>query len=177
MARLSTLRPLFSMNSQTITIFVGLLLRSFLIPRQSLAGDAIAVGYNERGVWTSVTYNRSSTPKGGPHYHMAVQARVFAMRDLRVRANPGDLAYTKIIGESDQTGYVTVAGGTKGATNTHVTAIGRGKSQAEADEMAFAKLKRAAVTADEKILYQYFSYGEEAAPPQHAARIPHKTNA
>ena len=41
---------------------------------QVLAGDAVAIGYKYDGVWTAVTYNRSSTPKGGPHYHNAVQA-------------------------------------------------------------------------------------------------------
>src|ERR1700760_197553 len=114
------------MNSSTITIFVGILVSCSLISHQSLAGDAVAVGYNDRGAWTSVTYNRSSTPKGGPHYHSAVEAGGFAMRDLRVRANPGDLAYSKVVGGSDRTGYVTIAGGLKEATNMHVTVIGRG---------------------------------------------------
>jgi len=47
---------------------------------QVLAGDAVAIGYKYDGVWTAVTYNRSSTPKGGPHYHDAVQACTFAVR-------------------------------------------------------------------------------------------------
>ena len=35
---------------------------------QVLAGDAVAIGYKYDGVWTAVTYNRSSTPKGGPQF-------------------------------------------------------------------------------------------------------------
>ena len=68
-----------------------------LASHQVLAGDAVALGYNYEGVWTAVTYNRSSTPKGGAHYREAAQACVFALRDLRVRASE-DLAWTKIIG-------------------------------------------------------------------------------
>src|ERR1700739_125438 len=78
-----------------------------LTPLHLSAGDAIAIGYNYDGVWTAVTYNRSSTPKGGQHYHDATQACIFARRDLYVRASE-DLAWTKIIGESNRTGYVTV---------------------------------------------------------------------
>src|ERR1700730_8682333 len=81
-----------------------------LVARHVSAGDAIAIAYNQDGVWTAVTYNRSSTPKGGLHYRDAAEARTFALRDLRARANE-DLASTKIIGESDLTGYVTVARG------------------------------------------------------------------
>ena len=129
-----------------------------LIAHQVSAGDAIVMAYNHDGVWTAVTYNRSSTPKGGPHYRMAAEACAAALRDLRVRAND-DLASTKIIGESDRTGYVTVARGKAEKANKDVTAIGRGKSQAEADAKALEKLKRAEVTTDETIVYRYFSYG------------------
>ena len=78
--------------------------------RQVLAGDAVAIGYKYDGVWTAVTYNRSSTPKGGPHYHDAVQACTFAVRDLHVRASDY-LVRTEIVGQSDRTGYVAVAQG------------------------------------------------------------------
>ncbi len=129
-----------------------------LIAHQVSAGDAIAMAYNQDGAWTAVTYNRSSTPKGGPHYRVAAEACAFALRDLRARANE-DLAGTKIIGESDRTGYVTVARGRAEKTNKDVTAIGRGKSQAEADAKALEMLTRFDVTTDETIVYRYFSYG------------------
>jgi hypothetical protein len=131
-----------------------------LIAHQVSAGDAIAMAYNQDGVWTAVTYNRSSTPKGGPHYRMAAEACAFALRDLRARANE-DLASTKIIGESDRTGYVTVARGKAENANKDVTAIGRGKSQAEADAKALEMLTRFDVTTDEQIIYRYFSYGAD----------------
>src|ERR1043165_9761538 len=84
----------------------------FLMVCQALAGDAVAIGYNYQGVWTAVTYYRSSTPKGGPRYHNAAQACAGARRDLYTRANDG-LAWTTIIGRSDRTGYVAIARGRK----------------------------------------------------------------
>ena len=93
-----------------------------------LAGDAIAIGYNTDGAWTAVTYNRSSTPKGGPHYRAATEACTFALRDLRVRASDY-LARTAIVGESDRTGYVAVAQGKATVPNKDVTAVGRGRRQ------------------------------------------------
>ena len=139
-------------------IIVGALL--CLIARQTSAGDAIAIGYNCDGVWTAVTYNRSSTPKGGLHYRESAQACIFAVRDLRVRASD-DLARTAIVGKSDRTGYVAVARGKATNANKDVTAIGRGISQAEADEKALEMLSRFDVTADEQIVYRYFSYGAD----------------
>jgi hypothetical protein len=133
-----------------------------LVAYQVSAGDAIAIGYNCYGVWTAVTYNRSSTPKGGPHYHDAAQACIFARRDLYVRASE-DLAWTKIIGGSDRTGYVTVARGRATRANKDVTTIGRGKSQTEADENALKKLNDTEATTNEKIVYRYFSYGADTA--------------
>jgi hypothetical protein len=146
-----------------------------LIAQQASAGDAIAIGYNNDGVWTAVTYNRSSTPKGGPHYRKADQACTFAMRDLRVRAND-DLVRTKIIGQSDLTGYVAIARGRAIKTNKDVTAIGRGKSQTEADENALEKLNAVEAAANEEIFYRYFSYGSDSAArhqrsTRHAKRI------
>jgi hypothetical protein len=131
-----------------------------LIAGQVSAGDAIAIGYNYDGVWTAVTYNRSSTPKSGPHYREAAQACTFALRDLRVRASD-DLARTKIIGQSDRTGYVTVARG-RAKVNKDVTAIGRGKSQTEADQKALEKLHAADAATNEQIVYRYFSYGADS---------------
>jgi hypothetical protein len=126
-----------------------------------LAGDAVVIGYNYEGVWTAVTYNRSSSPKGGPHYHDAVQACTFALRDLRVRASD-DLVRTEIIGKSDRTGYVAVAQGKAIERKKDVTAVGRGTSQAEADKKALALLNANGVTENEQIVYRYFSYGTDS---------------
>jgi hypothetical protein len=151
--------------------------RKFILPwlfcivgSRLLAGDAIAIGYNCDGVWTAVTYNRSSTPKGGAHYRDAAEACIFACRDLHIRAGE-DLAWTKIIGKSDRTGYVTVARGTATKINKDVTAIGRGKSQKEADEKALKKLGDRQATTNEKVVYRYFSYGSDSAVRQSAKRL------
>jgi len=133
------------------------------------AGDAIAIGYKYDGVWTAVTYNRSSTPKGGPHYHDAVQACTFAMRDLHVRASDY-LVRTEIVGQSDRTGYVAVAQGKAIAKNKDVTAVGRGTRQAEADDKALALLNANGVTADAQIVYRYFSYGADSGAHQTTSR-------
>lgn len=133
----------------------------YVIARPTFAGDAVAIGYNYEGVWTAVTYNRSSTPKGGPHYHEATQACIFAVRDLRARASD-DLVRTEIVGQSDRTGYVAVARGKATARNTDVTAVGRGKSQSEADAKALQKLSDREATTDEAIVYRYFSYGADS---------------
>ncbi len=140
-----------------------------LVGYQVSAGDAIAIGYNCYGVWTAVTYNRSSTPKGGPHYHDATQARIFARRDLYVRASE-DLAWTKIIGESNRTGYVAVARGRATKVNKDITTIGRGKSQMEADGNALKKLDDTEGTTNEKIVYRYFSYGADSTGRQRSRR-------
>jgi hypothetical protein len=129
-----------------------------LIGRQASAGDAIAMGYDYDGVWTAVTYFRSSTPKDGHHYWNAAQACIFAVRDLSIRT-PENLVRTKIIGQSDRTGYVTVAHGAVADANQGVTAVGRGKSQNEADENALKQLNERKATTDERVVYRYFSYG------------------
>jgi hypothetical protein len=146
-----------------------------LVAHQTSAGDAIAIGYNYDGVWTAVTYNRSSTPKGGVHYRESAQACIFAVRDLRFRASD-DLVKTAIVGKSDRTGYVAVARGKAKKENKDVTAVGRGISQAEADQKALALLNGAGVNAAEQIVYRYFSYGADSAAhqpagPHHAHRI------
>ena len=141
-----------------------------LVAHPVVAGDAIAIGYNYDGVWTAVTYNRSSTPKGGPHYREAAQACIFAQRDLRVRASEG-LARTKIIGRSDSTGYVAVVRGRAETRNTDVTAVGRGKSQAAADENGLQKLNASDAKSNQEIVYRYFSYGADSGTgsPNHKA--------
>jgi len=94
-------------------------------------------------------------PKGSLHYHDATQACAFAVRDLHVRASE-DLVRTEIVGRSDRTGYVAVGRGTTVARNTAVTAIGRGKSEEEADRNALQKLTDREATSEEVIVYRYF---------------------
>jgi hypothetical protein len=141
---------------------------SCVITCPTFAGDAVAIGYNYDGVWTAVTYNRSSTPKGGAHYHDAEQARIFAARDLWHRATD-DLVRTEIIGESDRTGYVAVAQGKAITRNKDVTAVGRGKSQNEADSNALKLLTAREATTEAAIVYRYFSYGADSVS-RHAKR-------
>jgi hypothetical protein len=132
-----------------------------LIAVTASAGDAIAIGYNYDGAWTAVTYNRSSTPKGGPNYHDATKACQFAVRDLWARASEY-LARTEIVGQSDRTGYVAVAQGKAIERNKDVTAVGRGKSQNEADANALNLLTGREATTEPSIVYRYFSYGSDS---------------
>ena len=134
---------------------------SCVIAHPTFAGDAIAIGYNYDGAWTAVTYNRSSTPMGGEHYHNANQACEFAVRDLWARATE-NLARTEIVGQSDHTGYVAVAQGKAIERNKDVTAVGRGKSRAEADNNALKLLTGREATTDAAIVYRYFSYGSDS---------------
>jgi hypothetical protein len=131
-----------------------------LVVHPVMAGDAVVIGYNCYGIWTAVTYNRSSTPKGGAHYRNAAQARAAALRDLRTRGGE-DLAIAHVINDSDNTAYVTVARG-RTALGRDVTAVGHRKSQAEADKRAFAELNEAGATTNQKIVYRYFSYGADS---------------
>jgi hypothetical protein len=131
------------------------------VVQQVTAGDAVVLGFNYAGVWTAVTYNRSSTPKGGPHYRNAGTACAAASRDLHVRASE-DLARTKVISCSDLTGYVAVARG-RTKRETDVTAGGHGKSQGEADQKALARLNEAGAGMNQTIVYRFFSYGVDSA--------------
>lgn len=133
---------------------------SFLIGSDAFAGDAVALGYNSKGIWTAVTYYRSSTPKGGADYKTAAEARQAALRDLRARAGE-NLAKASILTDSDLTGYVAVARG-KTEPGKDINVVGYGKSQAEADKKALAALNEAHVTAEQKIVYRYFSYGADS---------------
>ena len=144
-------------------IITGFVLSLFVA--SAPAGDAVAMGYRADGVWTAVTYIRSPAPPGRALYHDAADAAVRAERDLHLRAKAG-LARTKIIDQSDSTGYVTVMRGGVPDANKGVTAVGRGESQKKADQDALNKLSASAATAHEKVLYRYFSYGSDAA--QHA---------
>jgi len=133
----------------------------FVVGRLTFAGDAVAIGRNYDGSWTAVTYNRSSTPKGGEHYHNAAKACEFATRDLWARASEY-LVRTEIVGQSDRTGYVAVAQGKALERNKDVTAVGRGKSQNEADTNALKLLNTREATTEPAIVYRYFSYGSES---------------
>ncbi len=101
--------------------------------RPLFAGDAIAIGYNSDGAW----------------------------RDLWVRASDY-LWKAEILGQSDKTGYVAVARGRALTRNKDVTAVGRGKSQDEADQNALKKLNDREATTEATIVYQYFSYGSDS---------------
>src|ERR1700730_6667238 len=142
---------------------------SCVVAGPTLAGDAVVIGYNYDGVWSSITYNRSSTPKGGLHYHDSVQASAFAARDLWSRATD-NLARTEIVGQSDHTGFVAVAQGKAIERNKDVTAVGRGKSQSEADNNALKLLNAREATTEPAIVYRYFSYGSESGGRLRAKR-------
>jgi len=144
-------------------------LGSFLlcaVASTAFAGDAVAIGYNYDGVWTAVTYNRSSTPKGGANFHDSTKACAFAVRDLWGRATEY-LARTEIIGQSDRTGYVAIAQGKAIERNKDVTAVGRGKSQSEADANALKLLNARDATVEAAIVYRYFSYGSDSTGRSH----------
>ncbi len=132
-----------------------------LAPSSTLvAGDAVAIGYNKDGVWTSVTYYSSGAPKGGRDYKTEAEAREEALRDLRRRGDHQN-AREEILSSSDSTGFVAVARAAN-VPGKDVNVVGRGKSQAEADENAMAELKKAGAEKNQKIVYRYFSHGADA---------------
>jgi hypothetical protein len=137
------------------------------------AGDAVAIGYGSDGAWTAVTYNRSSTPKGGEHYHDSAKARDFAVRDLWARASEY-MVRTEIIGQSDHTGYVAIAQGKAIERNKDVTAVGRGKSQSAADANALKLLSARDATTEAAVVYRYFSYGADSGIGSRAKRSTRK---
>ncbi len=141
---------------------IALLLGSVLLAPSStlVAGDAVAIGYNADGVWTSVTYYSSGKPKGGKDYKTEAEAREEAIRDLHRRGDH-QTARTEILSSSDATGFVAIGRGAD-AFGKDVNVVGRGKSQAEADENAMAELKRAGAEKNQKIVYRYFSHGADA---------------
>jgi hypothetical protein len=124
---------------------------------RAFAGDAVAIGYNSDGVWTSVTYYSSSQPKGSKDYKTEAEARDEALRDLKKRGDQ-TTTRTEILSSSDSTCFVAVGRGHgKSARDTNV--VGRGKSQDEADENAMAELKKSGATKNQRIVYRYFSNG------------------
>jgi hypothetical protein len=138
-----------------ITFLVSVL---FLATNSQLfSGDAVAIGYNSDGVWTSVTYYSSSQAKGSKDYKTETEARDEALRDLKKRGDQ-TTTRTEILSSSDSTGFVAVARG-HGQSPRDTNVVGRGKSQAEADESAMAELKKSGATKNQRIVYRYFSYG------------------
>jgi hypothetical protein len=127
------------------------------------AGDAVAIGYNKEGVWTSVTYYSSSTPKGGKDYKTEAEAREEALRDLRKRGG-NETARVEILASSDTTGFVAIARG-KDKSGKDANVVGRGKSQADADKNALEQLQAAGANKHERIVYRYFSSGSDSTKP------------
>jgi hypothetical protein len=126
----------------------------------AFAGDAVAIGYNADGVWTSVTYYSSGAPKGGSNYKTEAEAREEAMRDLR-RRDLVKATRVEILSSSDSTGYVAVARGTdKSRKDQNV--VGRGETQPEADGNAMTELNQRGATKNQKIVYRYFSHGADS---------------
>ena len=126
------------------------------------AGDAAAIGYNDKGIWTAVIYYCSGTPKGGSDYKDAAGAREAALKDLKKRAGEQQ-ATSKIIASSDKTGYFAVASArastAKDAKDIFVVGYGQSKEAAERD--AFAQLARQNAAEKKKVHYRYFSHGED----------------
>lgn len=126
------------------------------------AGDAVAVGYNADGVWSAVTYYCSSSPVGGKDYKDSGQARKAALRDIRRRGS--DVAKGEVIASSDRTGNFAVGRG-KPSSGPEIIVVGYGASQREADKAAIEKLTEAGATANQTVMYRYFSYGSDSTKP------------
>ena len=125
-----------------------------------LAGDAVAIGYNADGVWTSVTYYASGKPKGGKDYKTEAEAREAATWDLQKR-DVVKGARIEILSSSDATGFVAVARGAD-ETGKDSNVVGRGTTQKEADGKAFNELNANGATKNQKIVYRYHTYGADA---------------
>lgn len=146
------------MTRLSIIFFFSLLF--FTASSPLIAGDAVAIGYNKDGVWTSVTYYSSSTPKGGKDYKTEAEAREAGLSDLRKRGGD-ETTRAEILSSSDVTGFVAVARG-QDKSKKDANVVGRGKSQAEADEKAMAELEKAGATKHQKIVYRFYSYGSDS---------------
>ena len=162
MSRVTCHTSLFPLRRKSFSWFPGFLINLFvclLLLHRVFAGDAVAVGYNAEGVWTSVTYYSSGKPKGASDYKSESEAREEALRDLKKRGGEG-MARAEILSSSDATGYVAVGrGADKSRKDQNV--VGRGKSQKEADENAIAELNKVGATKHQKIVYRYFSHGSD----------------
>src|SRR5437588_209873 len=135
----------------------ALIFLSLCVTSRLIAGDAVAIGYNAEGIWTGVTYYASSKPKGGKDYKTEKEAGEEAVRDLQKRS-ANKAVRVEILSSSDATGFVAVGRG-KDKSGKESNVVGRGKSQAEADQDAFGKLSAAGANTKPKIVYRYFSYG------------------
>lgn len=124
-----------------------------------VAGDAVAVGYNRDGLWTSVTYYSSATPKGGRDYKDEAGAREAALQDLHKRGDIETMRW-EILSSSNSTGFTAVGRGSN-ASNKDANVVGRGKTQTEADQNAIAELTKLGATKGQKIVYRYFSHGAD----------------
>ena len=146
------------MSLKAITTAAALLITSLM----ARAGDAVAVGYNDQGIWTAVMYYCSGTPKGGSDYKDAAGARDAALKDLKKRAGEQQ-ASSKIIASSDKTGHFAVASArAKTASNgKDVFAVGYGQTKEAAEKDALAQLASQKATEKKKVHYHYFSHGED----------------
>lgn len=155
-------KELFLLFSKSISYFSAFLIGisvCFAMVRLAFAGDAVAIGYNGDGIWTSVTYYSSSLPKGARDYKTEAEACQEALRDIRKRGGEG-LARAEILSSSDATGFVAVGRGTdKSKKDQNV--VGRGNAQTEADQQAMAELNQRGATKNQKIVYRYFSHGAD----------------
>jgi len=126
------------------------------------AGDAVAIGYNDKGIWTALMYYCSGTPKGGSDYKDAAAAREAALKDLKKRAGEQQ-ATSKIIFSSDKTGHFAVASAraSKADETQPIFAVGYGKSKEISEKDAFHQLAREKATEKKKVHYHYFSHGED----------------
>jgi hypothetical protein len=118
-----------------------------LIRLPAQAGDAVAVGYNDKAMWTAVMYYSSGTPKGRSDYKDAAGARDAALRDLKKGAGQ-EQAPSKIIASSERTGNFAVASAraSKADSARDIFAVGYGKSAEEAEKDVFAQLARQKAT-------------------------------
>jgi hypothetical protein len=140
------------------TTFVLLGLSSLI----AQAGDAVAIGYNDKGIWTAVIYYCSSTPKGGSDYKEAAGAREAALKDLKERAGEHQ-ATSKILASSDKTGHFAVASARASTAEDakDIFAVGYGQSAADAEKDVFDQLAKQKATEKKKVHYHYFSHGED----------------
>ena len=106
-----------------------------------------------------MTYYSSGKPKGSGDYKTEAEAREAAFRDLKKRGGEG-MARSEILSSSDVTGYVAVGRGTN-SSGKDGNVVGRGKTQAEADEKAMAELNQRGAIKKQKIVYRYFSHGAD----------------
>lgn len=143
------------MKKLMLTLCAGVAFPLFI--QHSRAGDAVAIGYNSKGVWTAVTYYCSGTPAGGKDYQDEAGARAAALRDLKKRAGE-DLARETILFSSDKTAYFAYGRGkTELGKDLHV--VGTGTSTEQAENELLSSLKRKGAETDLKVVYKYHSFG------------------